>query len=234
MNLIRTIFASRRMSPGWAMPMGWFAWFGVMLPVMFGINGWMQNVVLAWAGWGTLWITGLLGTAAIGYDSVRNIRRFGLHAIGRPRFFFELSRATIAVAFLLWAPALTFALLLPNINVPGANFIDIRQLVTTLVVLFCLAAICGYLTSYLTGRRLRGRAYECTSWFFCVLGGLAIVSFGYIAIPDPPRGLGPAIPGVLACGFGILLLSCGILAETMRAKRIEPISSSRYWRWLHN
>ena len=67
MDLIRTIFANRRVSPGWAMPMGWFAWFGVMMAVMFGRNGWLQNIVLTWAGWSTLWIMGLVGTAAIGY-----------------------------------------------------------------------------------------------------------------------------------------------------------------------
>lgn len=222
MDLIRTIFANRRASPGWAMPMGWFAWFGVMMPVMFGINGWLQNIVLAWAGWLTLWLTGLVGTAAIGYESVRNIRRFGFLAIGRPRFYFELSRATLAVAFLLWAPALTFALLLPNVNVPGVNFLHTRQLLGSLAALFCLMAVCGYLTSFLTGRRRHGRAYECASWFFCVFGGMAMVTFGYIAIPDPPQGLAPAMPGILSCCTGILLLSCGICAEAMRAKRTEP------------
>ncbi|MCC9603344.1 hypothetical protein LOC67_22570 [Stieleria sp. JC731] len=201
--------------------MAWFAWFGVMMPVMFGLNGWMQNFVMAWTGLLTIWITGLVGTAAIGYDSMRNIRRFGFVAIGRPRFYFELSRATLAVAFLLWAPALTWALLIPNLNVPGGNFIHTRHLVAVLAVLFCMMAACGYLTSFLTGRRRKGRAYECASWFFCVFGGIALVTFGFIAIPDPPRGLWPAIPGAMACVTGALLLACGIFAEAMRAKRTE-------------
>jgi hypothetical protein len=204
------------------MPMGWFAWFGIMMPVMFGLNGWVQNLVLAWAGWLTLWISGLVGTAAIGYDSARNLRRFGFFAIGRPRFFFELSRAILAVAFLLWAPSLTFAFLLPNINVPGVNFINIRQLVIVLAASFCIMAALGYLTSFLTGRRRHGRAYECASWFFCVFGGIAMVTDGYIAMPDPPRGLLPAIPGILTCCTGLVLLSCGVFAEAMRAKRTEP------------
>jgi hypothetical protein len=205
--------------------MGWFAWFGVMTPVMFGLNGWVQNFVLAWSGWMTLWISGLIGTAAIGYDSVRNLRRFRFFAIGRPRFFFELSRLILAVAFLLWAPSLTFALLLPNINVPRVNFVSIRQFVIVLAALFCLMAVLGYLTSILTGRRRNGRAHECASWFFCVFGGIAMVTFGYVAIPDPSQGLLPAIPGILTCCTGLVLLSCGVFAEAKRAKRTEPADS---------
>lgn len=217
MNMMIAIFANRRASPGWAMPMGWFAWFGLMMPVMFGLNGWLQNIVLSWAGWLMLWITGFVGTAAIGYDSVRNLRRFGASALGRPRFFFELSRVTLALAFLLWAPALTFELLFPNINLPGANFVSVRQFVIVLSAVFCLTAAGGYLTSFLTGRRCHGRAYECTSWFFCVGGGIAMVTLGYMAIPDPPRGLWPLLPGILACCAGIALLGCGIFAEVKRA-----------------
>ncbi len=201
------------------MPMGWFAWFGVMMPVMFGLNGWLQNFVMAWGGWLTLWITGLVGTAAIGYESARNIRRFGPNAMGRPRFFFELSRATVALVFLLWAPALTFALLLPKANVPGINFIDTRQLEVFLAASFCVTAACGYLMSFLTGRRCHGRAYECTSWFFCIGGGIALITFGY----DPPRGQWRPTPlGTLICLVGIVLLSCGIIAEVRRAQRAEP------------
>jgi hypothetical protein len=217
MNLIRTVIANRRASPGWAMPMVWFSWFGVMMPVMFGLNGWLQNIVMAFAGLLTLWITGFVGTVAMGYESVRNIRRFGLTAIGRPRFFFELSRATLAVALLLWAPSLTFAFLLPNINMPNVSVFDKRILVGVLVAVFFLMADCGYLTSFLTVRRRKGRAHECTSWFFCMFGGLATVMFGYTAIPDPPRELWPAIQGILICCIGVVLLGCGVLAEMTRA-----------------
>ncbi|WP_146678756.1 ABC transporter ATP-binding protein [Pirellula sp. SH-Sr6A] len=146
--------------------------------------------------------------------------------MGRPRFFFELSRAILALAFLIWAPSLTFALVLPNINVPGVNFAIIRQLVLVLAAMFCLTAVLGYLTSFLTGRRRHGRAYECTSWFFCVFGGIAMVTFGYIAIPDPPRGLLPAIPGVMTCCTGLALLSSGVLEEAMRAMRTEPSNAT--------
>ncbi|PAY19211.1 hypothetical protein CKO51_12710 [Rhodopirellula sp. SM50] len=226
MNLIHTLFENRRVSPGWAMPMGWFAWFGVMMPVLFELNGWVQNVVMAWAGWLTLWITGCVGTAFIGYDAARNIRRFGCFAIARPRFFFELSRLMVAVAFLLWAPALTFALLLPKINIPLPDVVNIRHLVIVLSVLFCVTAVCGYVTSFLTRRPRCGRAYECTSWFFCIGGGIAMVTFGYTAIPDPPRGIWPAIPGALACCIGMLLLTCGVLSEAMRAERSESSDAS--------
>lgn len=202
--------------------MGWFAWFGIMTPVIFGLNGWVQNLVLAWSCWLTLWISGFVGTVAIGYDSLRNLRRLGFFAMGRPRFFFELSRAILALAFSIWAPSLTFALALPNINVPGVSFVNVRQLVMVLAAMFCLAAVLGYLTSFLTGRSRHGRAYECTSWFFGVFGGITMVTFGYIAIPDPPRGLLPAIPGVMTCCTGLVLLSCGVLAEAMRERRTEP------------
>lgn len=222
MNLIRTIFANRRMSPGWAMPMGWFAWFGAMMPLFFGLNEWLQNIVFAWSGWLMMWLTGFVGTAAIRYESVRNIRRFGCFAFGRPRFFFELSRATLAAAFLVWAPTLTFALLLPNINVPGGGVISTQQIIAPLAALFCAMATCGYLASFLTRRKRHGLAYECTSWFFCIFGGMAMVTLGYIAIPDPPRGFWPALPGGVLCCIGVLLLSGGVFAEAMRAKHAEP------------
>jgi hypothetical protein len=199
--------------------MGWFASLGVMMLVMFGLNGWVQNMVMSWTGWTALWVTGLVGTFAIGVDSARNLRRFGYFAIGRPRFFFELSRGTLALAFLLCVPALSIALLLPNIQVLGLQFITIRKLVVVLVSLFGSMAVLGYLTSFLTGRRRHGRAYECTSWFFCVFGGMMMITFGYIAIPDPARGLLLSVPGILVCCAGSLLLGCGIYAEVVRAAR---------------
>ncbi|WP_372896545.1 hypothetical protein [Stieleria sp.] len=222
MNLIRTIFEHRRVSPGWAMPMGWFAWFGMMIPVMFEINGWLQNVVLAWSGWLTLWVTGLVGTASIGYESVRNIGRYGINGMERPRFFFELSRAMIAAIFLLCMPALTFTLLLPNLNAAFADFINLRNVGIALAICFALSASCGYVLSFISGRPRRGRAYECTSWFFCLCGGMILITFGYIAIPDPPKDVASAIPGTVACALGVGLLVCGILAEAAREKRTDP------------
>ncbi len=92
-----------------------------------------------------LWMTGLIGTAAIGYDAVRNVRRYGYLATSRPRYYFELGRATLALAFLLVAPALTIAFLVPNINVLGNNFVSLRRFLMFLAALFCLFAVCGYL-----------------------------------------------------------------------------------------
>ena len=204
------------------MPMGWFAWFGMLIPVIFELNGWLQNVVLAWSGWLTLWVTGLVGTASIGYESFRNIGRYGVNGIGRPRFYFELSRAMIAAIFLLCAPALTFRLLLPNLNAPFAHFINPRNVGIALALCFAFSASCGYMLSFISGRPRRGRAYECTSWFFCVCGGMILVTFGYIAIPDPPKDVVAAIPGTVACALGVSLLVCGILAEAAREKHTEP------------
>lgn len=212
------------------MPMVWFAWFGMMISVMFELNGWVQNVVLAWSGWFTLWATGLVGTASIGYDSFRNIGRYGVKGIERPRFFFELSRAMVAVIFLLCAPALTFTLLLPNLNAPFADVINVRHAGIALALCFALSASCGYILSFISGRPRRGRAYECTSWFFCVCGGIFLVTFGYIAIPDPPKDVVATIPGTVACAFGVGLLACGILAEAAREKCTEPPTAPEHAR----
>lgn len=197
------------------------------MPVMFGLNGWVQNIVLAWSGWLMLWMTGLIGTAAIGYDAVRNVRRYGYLATSRPRYYFELGRATLALAFLLVAPALTIAFLVPNINVLGINFVSLRRFLMFLAALFCLFAVCGYLCSFVTRRARCGRAYECVSWFFCVLGGIFLVTFGYLAIPDPPQGLGAAIPGIVTSNFGVILLGCGVCTEVIRIRRKELRDANR-------
>ncbi|QDT07779.1 hypothetical protein K227x_62070 [Rubripirellula lacrimiformis] len=88
---------------------------------MFGLNVWVQNIVFAWAGWFALWVMGFVGTLSIGDESFQDIRRFGINGIARPRFYFEWLRAILAILFLLWAPALTFAFFLPNLNMPFVN-----------------------------------------------------------------------------------------------------------------
>lgn len=203
--------------------MGWFAWLGVIMPVVFGLNGWVQQVVLSWTGWTLLWVSGLAGTVAIGLDSARNLARFATVGLARPRFYFELARLQLALIFLLVVPAVTPAFFPPNLNLPELpvpGFLRFRVLVEALVVTFCLSAMLGYLVSFGTRRMRRGRAYECTSFFFCIFGGLALVAYGYLAIGNPPQGLSAWLLGAGAGGLGLVLLTAGLLSEMGRAKRV--------------
>ncbi len=75
MNFIIRLFQlSGRTSPGWVYPMGWFAYISLMMFVLFGLNNWQQNIVLLWSGWGLTWLFACFGTAAIGYQALRNLR----------------------------------------------------------------------------------------------------------------------------------------------------------------
>ncbi len=55
-----------------------------------------------------------------------------------------------------------------------------------------------------------------------------MVTFGYIAIPDPPRDLQAAVPGILACVVGLGLMTCGVLAEARRAEQAEKSASREH------
>ncbi len=53
------------------------------------------------------------------------------------------------------------------------------------------------------------------------------MTFGYLAIPDPPQGLGAAIPGIVTSNFGVILLGCGVCTEVIRIRRKELRDANR-------
>ncbi len=121
--------------------------------------------------------------------------------------------------FLLFMPLLTAVLFVPNLPAPFLNGFDFHLLVGGLAMLFCVAASTGYILSFLTAQRRHGRAYECTSFFFCNLVGMSLFAWGYFAMPDPPQGILPALPGASACVLGLWLLVSLVLAEGTREER---------------
>lgn len=201
--------------------MAWFAWLGVMTVVTLALSAWVQNPMLTFTGWMTTWIVGFIGTVGIGYESARNVRRYRFLAIGRPRYYFELSRSILASGFLIVAPLVTLAICLPMVIPQAVNVLDLILIAGVLATAFFATTIAGYVVSLLTGRKRRGRAYECASWFLVNFGGIALAISGFITIPDPPKGIREALPGMIACGVGLVLFVGGLLAEVTRSQHAK-------------
>ncbi len=223
MVLLRGVLTHRRSIPGWILPAAWFACMALMMMLTFELDRWMQNVVFAWTGWSILWAMGFVGTYVIGRDAARNLVRFGLRGALRPRFHFELARLCVAGSFLLFVPAVTCGLFLADLNLPfqPLTFGQVMLAVRALLMVFCAAAMSGYMLSWITRKQRRGRAYECTSMLFCIGGGIVLVTFGYIAVPDPPQAVREILPGAIVCLAGVLLITVGVVSEYGRAKREE-------------
>jgi len=106
-----------------------------------------------------------LGCCAVAIDGVQHLRRFGFVAPARPRWWFEVSRL-LWIGFVFSSTSIVLTMLLLGGPPNGDAFERLFWMAAGLGGLFMLSATCGYAVSLTTGRTRRGRAFECTQYFW--------------------------------------------------------------------
>lgn len=155
-------------SEGWVPPMMIIAGAVVLLLAVipgFGLFGAHPAVqVFNYLALATWFLIATTATVIVLWQALRNVRRFGTFASGRPRWWFELSRIT-------WIIALFSTLSLPLLHFGAAG----RLARVERALFFCVPVFfgmflsmgaLGYTTAMVTGRPKRGRAFECVDYFY--------------------------------------------------------------------
>lgn len=217
----RWIEASRALAraDGWVPPMSLVALFGM---VLFS-NGLFVKLPLIWIiTWVTWFVVGVGALAIVAARSLRSCARYGMYGWMRPRWWFELSR-------LLWIVGLFCILSACLPAFAPANNIG-RWLTIVLEWMFVLAIYCfpsfflaatiGYGISFARRLPRRGRAFECTDYFYTFSGAIGVVTFvayAWLPLRPWPNGAMLCIAGVA----GIALLVGGLGSIAMRHERNE-------------
>ena len=185
------------------------------------LGGSVALTILAYVALAPWFILGLVLSLAVSVDGVNNLRRFGVSAIRRPRWWFELSRLTwMLLLFALLSMPLLYYAGGPLLR-PIAEFLF--RALPTLFIAFMVLGTAGYLVSGMRGRRRRGRAFECVQWFYWMSGILvALVE----VVEWLPANAGWAQPMTLiACVIALSLM--GILCLTIADRWKRRITRSR-------
>lgn len=168
----------------------------------FGLLG--GNVVVKVFNFASLvtWIIvgGIASLAAIA-DAVRNLIRFGITGVTRPRLWFELSRLTFITLLFV-------ALSIPLVHVAGgAGLRQIRDALPVVASLLLAAFIAfssvGYLLSIATGKTRRGRAFECVQYFFVLQLVSFTLAFPLAWLPDRVAWFNGAVVGWCIAGVAV-------------------------------
>ena len=220
MWLVRSIIKQRRAEPGYFYPMGWIAWFGMTVPVVFVANQFVQAIVFSLSIYMTLWAIGFLGTIVIVFESCRNLWRYRFLGFGRPRFYFEVGRLIICLLILILASLLSVGIFFPAAAKQAFFlFVWLRAFVYGLCALFFAVGVFGHSLSLATGRRVSGRAYECTTFFVTLVGGIGLTTFGYLIVPEQNPDIATFLIGWGLFFSGLLLVLVGFLIEINRDAR---------------
>lgn len=201
--------------------MGWIAWFGMTVPVLLVANQAVQNILFSLSIYFSFWIIGFVGTSCICFESCRNLLRYQCRGWGRPRLYFELGRLIIGVLVLILAPLLTAGLFIPAAaKQTFFLFYVLRAFLAVLFALLFVVGVYGHLLSLATGRRVFGRAYECTTFFVTIFGGILLATWGYMMIPDQKPNIIDLLVGWGLFVLGLVMVAIGALSECNReAKR---------------
>lgn len=201
-----------------------WAILGVMLVFNFGIGRqhnipWAERLNwLALASWAIVATLAMLLTTS---QSVSALRRLGWFGFRRPRWWFELGRATWNVATIAIVGVL-LGLFMTN---QQRQFLDpvLAILYTTFRITapaFLLFATIGYLVSFALRLPRRGRAYDCVNYFYSVSCSLGLVTYAAIRCPPNPGAVALAIWVTLAT-VGVLWFVLGFISIVRRFERWE-------------
>jgi hypothetical protein len=207
-----------RHAEGWLPPMLLFAAMALLflLGQGFGLLAGIAAVrVFNYAALATWFVVGLFACAAVTIDGVNNLRRFAFSGLLRPRWWFELSRLTWMVLLFaaLSTPLLHFAPLPQLVSLGDAVFCTLPWM----FLAFMVFSTGGYLVSGMTGRRRRGRAFECVQYFYWLFGGTAALTFSVIWLPMRVGWVQPMT--VIACIIAASLMGILLLTVANRMDR---------------
>lgn len=171
------------------------------------------------ASWGVVGGVALFGAAT---RTMRALYRFGILGWSRPRWWFEVS----SLAWTLFALSiLATGLLISAAHVPAlqrwadAVFSVARSAFMVSFCGFFAAAIVGYVTSVITGRRRCGNAYECVQIIFPSVGGLGLLAIA--CLHWPPQGAWPDGALLAVCGVGGVALLVGAMVPLSSHPRVK-------------
>jgi hypothetical protein len=207
-----------RTAEGWVPPMVLLAAFAMLFFIGQGFGLLGGNIVLKIFNYFAIatWIVVcLLGNMSITIDGLNNLRRLGFFGIRNPRWSFEVSRLAWMTLLFVALTGILFEIL------GGAKLKPVGDalfyVVPALYVTFFVSGTMGYALSAITGRRRRGRAFECVQYFYWMFGIIgALFSF---AIWLPARaGWGEPLV-VVACIVGAALLAPLVIAITKPERR---------------
>jgi hypothetical protein len=197
-----------RIAEGWVPPMTLIAMFAVLIFIGHGvglIGGNFIVKVFNYVAIATWLIVGLASNVVVTFDGMNNLRRLGFCGIRTPRWSFEVSRMAWLILVFAGLSAILLSFLGGARLEPAGN--ALFKFVTPLYAAFFVSGTAGYIVSAVTGRRPRGRAFECMQYFYWIFG--IIGSLVGLAIWVPARAGWAEPMTVIACIIGAALL--GIL-----------------------
>ena len=217
----RWLDASRALAraDGWVPPMSLISLFGMLL---FSNGLFVKVPVMLIITWVTWLVVGLGALAIVAARSLHTCARYGALGWTRPRWWFELAR-------LLWIVGL-FSLLSVGLHAfaPANNVGRGMNVVSEWLFVFgkcCfpgffLAATVGYGISFARRLPRRGRAFECTQYFYTLSGGIGFVTF--VAMAWPPLRPWPNAALVCVVGLaGMVFLIGGVSSVIARREQFE-------------
>jgi hypothetical protein len=194
--------------------------FLIAIPTMGGQeNGWWLPV--NWFALTTWLVVAVLAVAIMTCRSVLAIRRYGFKAPSRARWWFELATMTWNIATLSLTGVLLCGPLadrIPPFFDPFLNAIFSVARVA-FVIWFALATM-GYLVSLVSRQQHRGRAFECTHYFYCLIVPLMLITWGGVIWPNEGGVREVLIPASIVA-IGIVLGTLGFISCVRRWERLE-------------
>lgn len=159
----------------------------------------LAMTILAWLTW---LIVGAIATFIGTCESVRNLARYGLGGLIRPRWWFEVARV-------LWSSFLLGLLTLPLGFLSVDLTLVLAEILGTFGLFFATATV-AYLLTIWRRKRFRGRAFEYVNFFYTIVGSVCLTGYSVGQWPpdNPLRGGVLVIIGIL----GISLMVAGFIS----------------------
>lgn len=143
---------------------------------------------------GILWcVLAFVASSVQAFRSVKALMRLSWRGVFRPRWWFELSRICIILSLFGFTLVAVGVLLAANGIQPAAlSTLFALSLLFSFcaAVLFLGTATIGYVISFLTHRRRRGKAYDCVHYFYVIVGSVTLLA---VSVSHwPPADIWPA------------------------------------------
>lgn len=168
-------------------------------------------------------VLGILGSGWFVWRGVRAVRRMGVCGWRSPRWWFEVGGVSWILLELAFLTGIA-SLFVPGGQAAVAWLVPVQSILWlasgVLVVLFFVSSSVGYVLSFVLGRPRRGKAYECVRYFYGLVGGCIVVTFGGMALM-PANGFPAAAPFVFLGVAGAAALAAGVVWLVQRRVRLD-------------